>query len=300
MVSGSIDKVSPDYITLSGQNIPVDEIERISFGDDPSKFSSVRSAVKNGQLVQAKADLQKVKAGGRDFVQQDIAFYRALIDAKLALQGKGDVRQSARAIGAFLKANPDSFRYYEACETMGLLAQSLESFDNATRYFSRLTKSRSPGLAARGSLLLGDAFLLKGDAKRAKTMFERCGKSPDLRLKTMGDVGKAACLALNGATATEAISILEKVIDENDSSDVELFSRAYNALGQAYLATGKTESALDAFLHTDLLFYRNSEKHAEALFHLSKLWSDVNKPSEANNARNKLKQRYPSTVWAKK
>ena len=69
---------------------------------------------------------------------------------------------------------------------------------------------------------------------------------------------------------------IEKVIVENDSERPRaLFARAYNALGHALShAAGQTEAALDAYLHTDLLFYRDAENHAEALYHLAKLWAD--------------------------
>lgn len=304
MVSGEISKVSPDAVSVktSGKNreIAVDQIDRISFGDDPTGLASVRSSVKSGQLEQAKTQLGSVKSEGRPFVKQEIAFFQAAIEAKLALRGQGSVNDAARLVGGFLKSSPNSFRYYEACEAMGDLAMSLGRFDSAVKYYEKLAGSKSRGVAAQGSLLLGDAWLLKGDAKKAEAMFQRCVKATDPRLKAIGQLGVASCAIKSNKVGAETIAMIEKVIEDYDSSDVELFARAYNALGEAYLAAGKTESALDAYLHTDLLFYRDSEKHAEALFQLAKLWTAVNKPSEASRAKKTLKQRYPTSVWARR
>ena len=302
MISGEVSKVSPDSVSIKSsgktRDIGVEQIDRINFGDDPSGLQTVRASVKNGQLEQAKAQLGTVKSEGRPFVKQEIAFFKAAIDAKLALRGEGSVNDAARLVGGFLKSSPGSFRYFEACETMGDLAMSLGKFDSAVKYYERLAKSKSSGIAAEGSLLLGDAWLLKGDPKKAEAMFQRCTTTKDPRLKAIGQLGVASSRAKAGDSSDQTIAMIEKVIEEYDSSDVELFARAYNALGEAYLAAGKTESALDAYLHTDLLFYRDTGKHAEALFHLAKLWAEVNKPSEASRAKKTLTQRYPNSVWA--
>ncbi len=303
-VSGEISKVSPDGVTLKSsgktRDISVDKIDRIRFGDDPSGLASVRSAVKSGQLEQAKTQLASIKGEGGPFVKQDIAFYKAAIDAKLALRGEGSVNDAARAMGGFLKSSPNSFRYYEACEAMGNLAMSLGKFDSAVKYYEKIANSKAQRVSAEGALLLGDAWILKGDAGKAKAMYQRCAKAADPRLKAIGQLCLASCATKQNKGGDKTVAVIEKVIEEYDSSDVELFARAYNALGEAYLAAGKTESALDAYLHTDLLFYRDSGKHAEALFQLSKLWTAVNKPSEASRAKKLLKQRYPASVWARR
>jgi len=69
-------------------------------------------------------------------------------------------------------------------------------------------------------------------------------------------------------------------------------------LGNCYLKTGKNKDALQAFLHTDILFYADSESHAEALYHLSKLWATEEKPDRATAARTTLRERYSGSVWA--
>lgn len=303
MVSGKIESASPDFLKLKTakgtEQIAIDTITKVMPLDDPAGFAAVRSSVQGGQLEQALAQVKSVKPSGRDFVRHDVAFHKAMIRAKLAMQGTGTVNDAAGAVSSFLKTHRDSFRYYEACELMGDLAMSLGRFDGAAKFYGKLGASQSKALAARGKLLQGDASLLQGDATKASALYKLAATSDDTRLQSLGRVGLAACQAKDG-NADEAISQLEQIIKRNESSDVELFGRTYNALGQAYQLAGKTEAALDAYLHTDLLFYRHQPTHAEALFHLSKLWSQVNKPAEARRAKETLKQRYASSLWAKK
>ena len=119
------------------------------------------------------------------------------------------------------------------------------------------------------------------------------------RQKLLAQVGKARCLAETGSPQ-DGISLIEDLIKENDSSDMELFGRAYNALGDCLQKSGKQKDAIMAYLHVDVLFYADPEIHAESLHHLSKLWAEVKKPDRAASARNLLEQRYAGSVWAKK
>jgi tetratricopeptide (TPR) repeat protein len=118
-----------------------------------------------------------------------------------------------------------------------------------------------------------------------------------LEQKMHATVGKAVCLAATGK-ADEGIQIIEDLIAKNDPADATLFGRAYNALGACYMKTGKTKDALLAYLHTDVLFYRDPDTHAEALYHLSKLWGDIGKSDRAVRARGLLTSQYAGSRWA--
>jgi hypothetical protein len=80
---------------------------------------------------------------------------------------------------------------------------------------------------------------------------------------------------------------------------VKLLAAAYNALGACHLQAGQSKDALFAYLHTDLLYRRAGEPHAEALFHLSSLWEEIGQEGEARQARAMLKELYPGTRWAR-
>ena len=304
MISGVVRNVSPELVTIEVkgkmQPMSIDQIGKVRFGDDPTGMSNVRSSVLAGQLEQAQDQIASVNPSGRDFVKADVAFFAALVDARLALAGQGSVTSAAGKMNNFLKKHPKSFRYYEACEVMGDLAMRLGRFDSAAKFYSRISASQSTGMVARGKLLQGDAWLSRGDAAKAIGNYRAATKSEDERVSRLAQVGLAACQVEQGKSKP-AIAALEALIAGGDSKqDSALFAKAYNALGKAYLAGGNNSAALESFLHTDLLFYRESEQHAEALFHLVGLWSTAQKPAESARAKKMLKSRYATTPWAKK
>jgi tetratricopeptide (TPR) repeat protein len=116
------------------------------------------------------------------------------------------------------------------------------------------------------------------------------------REKLFASIGKAQCVAELGKP-DEGIAALQDLIARNDPTDGVLFGRIYNALGKCYLKVNKPKDARDAFLHTEMLFPNDTNAHAESLYHLSKLWSDLNKSDRAVAARNTLRERYPGSIW---
>jgi hypothetical protein len=119
------------------------------------------------------------------------------------------------------------------------------------------------------------------------------------RQKLFAQLGTAFCSAQSGSP-DEGIAVAEAVIKDGDPQDVELFARAYNTLGVCQLKAGRNKEALHAFLHTDVLFFGDSEAHAEALYYLAGLWDKENQSERALEARNLLKSQYGGSVWAQK
>jgi tetratricopeptide (TPR) repeat protein len=113
-------------------------------------------------------------------------------------------------------------------------------------------------------------------------------------------LGRARCLAQLGR-AEDAITLVQSVIQQADPEDGDVLGRAYNTLGQAYLAvTGKEQDALIAFLTVDLVYNKAPENHAEALYHLVDLWEKGANPERSREARSTLETSYPGSRWTKK
>ena len=108
-----------------------------------------------------------------------------------------------------------------------------------------------------------------------------------------------SCKAELGQT-DEAKELVEEVIAKNDPADDELFAQAYLALGTAHRKADEPLEAVLAYLHVDLLFFRQRDAHAEALYYLSNLWGQIDRPEQAVQARNLLKSRYGATIWGKR
>jgi tetratricopeptide (TPR) repeat protein len=294
-------------VEVRGQQraVPVNEVKRVSFVDEPQELKRARDAVLTGNYESAYDDLKAINPASiqRDFVKQDYAFYLAYSMGKLALSGGGDKAAAAKAMLDFVGTARNSFHFYEAAELLGDLAIGLQSYDGAVRYYGAIAKAPFPEYQMKGGVLEGRALMAQGKFAEAAAKFDAViSGSIDTpaatREKRMAEIGKAVCQAESGQHE-QAIQALQVIIQENDASDMELFGRAYNALGRCHLKANRAKEALLAYLHTDILFYNTPDVHAEALYNLGKLWDQANKADRAVAARNLLTQRYAGSVWAK-
>ena len=310
-VNGKIVRYTKTEVTIEDKNnqavpVPVNRIKKVSFGDEPRELSSARTGALGGQLEQALDYLTKVNMAEvrLDAVKQDIDYYRAYATAKLALMGTEDPTNAGKLLFAFLNANPESFHYFEAQELLGDIFLVLQRYEQAADAYAKVGQAPFPDYQMRARILQAKAARLQDKHQEALTLYEQVAAAnvdtPEARYqKTLAQIGQAACLA-NLGKGPEGIKIVEDLIAKNDPTDADVFGPAYNALGACHLAAGNTKDALRAYLHTDLLFYTNSEAHAEALYHLATLWTQLNDANEATRARGLLKDRYGGSVWSRK
>lgn len=306
---GTVVNTSPVEIVMQtptgNQTFQVNEVRRVTFDGEPNELGRARQSILSGQLEQALEDLKKIDVNGigREIIKQDVQFYLAYTEGKLALARGGDKNKAAADLNAFFRANPGSHHRFEAAELLGDLAMGLDKPDVAKVFYDELAKAPWPEYKMRAFVLGADALKVKGDFAAALADYEKVlGANIDTpaasRQKLISKVGKAECLANTGRT-DEAIKICEAIIKDNPSNDMELFGRVYNALGTAYVKANKPQDAVLAFLHVDTLFFGDPNQHAQALYYLSDLWNQLNQADRALDARTKLKNFYAGTRWAR-
>jgi tetratricopeptide (TPR) repeat protein len=304
---GTITGMTKDEVTLdmagAARTFSTGEIARILYSDENSELSNARTAILQKNYNAALTELKKLNPASldREYIKQDVLFYTALCQARLAMSEGGDRKAAEKAMLDFVRGATNNWHFYEAAQTLGELAASSGDCASAIRYYTPLTKAPSEETQLKANNNIGRAMIAQKQYPEANQRFDVVLASglntPDAtEQKAFAQIGKAQCLGESGKV-DEAVQAINDIIAKNDPKDAALFARAYNALGNSYLKAGKTKEALQAFLHTDILFYADDAAHAEALYHLSKLWEAVNKQDRAVAARNMLRERYAGSVW---
>ena len=308
--SGKIVQLTPDSVKIEvrskNQDYELHDVRKIQFSGEPKELDRARDAFAVEQFEQALDEIKKIDAGKikNSLVRQDVEFYRYFCLGKLALSGQGDKASAIRGLVALQNLNSNSHHLYEISEMLGALAMAIGKPDQAARFYGKLTSAKHGDTKALGIYRLGEVELTQGNAADARKRFLQLvsisSNSAEMqKLKRLGQVGLASCEIVEGKHDA-ALQKLNTLVKNNDSTNQELFARIYNAMGAAYLAQGESVQALLSYLKTDYLYFKESEAHAEALYHLKKLFPQVGENGKAADAGARLNSKYGSSVWANK
>ncbi|MCC9600005.1 hypothetical protein LOC67_05480 [Stieleria sp. JC731] len=301
--AGKVETVNKNGITLkvgsSDKNFLESEIRKVLFQGDPPELTRGRELAIDGQYDQAIEELKSLNMDqvSRDVIKADIAYYRLLSRAKMALAGQYDRNAAKAEATAFGKNHGNSYHFFSVVKLLGDLELASKNFDGAVKMYGYLSKAPSAETQILSRYLTGVAMLRKDDVEGAKKMFSEVvgvdvNSSEALRLKILSKAGQAIAMSKAGQTK-QGVDAVGQLIAELNPTDIEMCAKIYNAQGQCYEAGGDIEGAILAYLHTHLMFSGAADAHAEALTQLVQLWPKVGRTERAAEARQELQQRYP-------
>jgi tetratricopeptide (TPR) repeat protein len=308
--SGEVADMTPLEVTLNkglpgNRSVAVNEIKSVVFDGEPTELSQARVSTTNGNYQKALDLLEKVNVAEvqRDYIKQDIDFYKAFCAGKLALTGNGEIADAGRHLNSFVRSYPKSFHYLAATELMGDLLMADGRFEPAQKQFAELAKAPWPDYKMRATVAVGRTLQAQGKHTEAIDQFDSAltipGDSADAEnQKLAATLAKSVSQAETGQVE-QAVRSIEDIIQRTDPEQKVLHARAYNALGNCYEKAGKTKDALLAFLHVDVLYNTVPEAHAEALSHMVPLWEAIGQQERARESRTLLQERYAGSAWAK-
>ena len=310
VLRGTVSETTPQALTITvgGQRrqVSVAEIRLVSFGDEPAALREARSRAVSGKYARAQQDLQGLKVDElkKPLVRSDLLFYRALVASRVALTTGGDKAAAKQLMLEYVREHRTSHHFLEAAEVLGDLAVAQGDYASAVRFYGSIaSKAPSPEYQLRAMLLEARALVDQGQIASAREKYDSAAgvsasSRESQRLKQFAAIGRARCIAEIG-NRDEGIRAIQKIVKDNESTDAELFGRAYNALGDCYRIAEQPKDALMAYLHVDVLFYAEPEIHAEALHWIAMLWEQLGKSDRAAAARDLLRSRYAGSRWSK-
>ena len=298
------DKVRLD-LSSGSKEIAVNEIKYVQLPSEPRELMEARNLVLDGKFEQGLAALDKIPPPllANEVIRQDADYYRTLAGARLAINHQGDAKAAGTALVAFINANKNSYHFYEANETAGELLLSIGRNEQAVPYFQELASAPWADYKIRAAVQIGRALQLQRKFSEAIGQYDAAlaieGKGKAVELQQLAaKFGKGRCMTELGR-AKDALPTLREAIDQAPADQFLILAQGYNALGAAHLKLQQPKFALDAYLHVALMFNQFPDQHAEALYHLKDLWTQLKKPESAKQAAELLKSRYAASPWNK-
>lgn len=287
--------------------VPATDVAAVRWDGEPPQLNLTRARENNGELDFALTSYKELLgqiAADQKNLRTDVEFLIARTLARQAVADPAKKDAAVKALNDFIAANGEFFRYYDALQWLGRVQTAAGDYDAAKAAYQRVAEAPLPELKMAAQNAVARIKLEQEDLAGALADFDAVlaqqGDSPAVRSQHFtAQLGRAVVLQRQG-NHDEALQTLEEVIAKSSPDDSTVLAEAFLRKGDSLQAAGKDKDALLAYLHVDILFPAESGPHAEALYHLTKLWATAGKAERSAEARRKLTDQYPASEWTKK
>ena len=289
------------------KDVPASKVNKIVYSGEPRTLGRARDHFDAGRWEDCLETLAKLEnVPDSKFIKQKIAFLRSYAAAVKALRGDAGTSTATaqQDLNAFIKGNGTSPNLVVAIDLYGQMLMADGKTAQAQKEFNKLTKSKWEKYVTRGFFFEGETYIHQEKYDQARRSIDAL-KSMSVsdadarKFQLLADCQLAKINAMQGRP-DDGIETLLQIIQNESPDETRLFAAAYNALGTCYLNKSEIKKACRAFLHTELLFATEADAHAEALYHLARIWPELKETDRANRAREMLTTRYRNTIWASK
>jgi tetratricopeptide (TPR) repeat protein len=301
-VRGQVQSESPSEVVVqlggTTTSVPTDVIQSIRYDGQSAAFQLGESREAAGLLAEAAEQFKKAAAesGAKPFPLQAALFREAQALTDLALVEPDRTKEATDKLAKFVQAYPASRHIVaaRACQVRLLLhAGQYAAAETAIAALSRL-----PNAAERAAVLRAKVLAKQGNHDAAITELDKLiAKYPaGSERQRSAQLAKAESLA-GLKHYKEAEKLVREIIKANPAEDAGAQAPAYNTLGDCLRAANRPTDALNAYLHTDLLYSKDKEEHPRALYQLSVLFRQRKQDGRADEYAQRLKQEYPRSPW---
>ncbi|MBA3311932.1 MAG: hypothetical protein M3552_10085 [Planctomycetota bacterium] len=310
-VRGTIKSMSSTEVSVEAVGrttaVPSTEIMAVRWDGEPPQLNLTRTREANGDLdfaLKSYRELQGQATAEQKNLKADLEFLIARTLARRAISDPAQKGAAVKALNDFVSARSDFYRYYDALQWLGRVHSAAGEYDAAKTAYGRLAAAPLPALKMAAQNAMARIKLEQDDLAGALADFDAVLSEPGndaatARQRFSAKLGRAIVLQKQG-NQDEALKTLDEVIRQASPDDAAVQAEAFARRGESLQAADKEKDALLAFLHVDILFPGETEPHAEALYHLTKLWATAGMAERSADARRRLTEQYPGSEWAKK
>jgi len=311
-IGGEITASTKDEITVKPTNgnpvaIPASDVAKVEWEGEPGAMRLGRVDEEGGRYDRALQNYAKAKSEAKSpsaRFQVDLEYFPLRVRARQELANPSDPAAARAALEAFRKKNSDSHHYYECTNLIGQLFLAEQDLASAQAAFDELAGAAASDLKLLAQLQTARLKLAANDAGAARELFAAVAGAAPSGLQEeayvhQGRLGLADCLKRE-QKYEEAIRTLNEILAAARPEDSRTQAEAYLQQGDCLQASGRPKEALLAYLHVDLLFSTEKAQHAEALYHLSRLWDELQKPERGADCAQRLLSEYPNSPWSVK
>lgn len=310
-VRGNIKNVTSTEVTVEavGQSttVPVTDIAAVRWDGEPPQLNITRTRESNGDVefaLQSYREIMGQVDSAQKNLKTDLEFLIARTLARQAIADPSKKDAAVKALNDFVSSHSDFFRYYDALQWLGRVESAAGEFEAAKTAYGRVATAPLPAIKMAAQNALARVKLKQDDLAGALADFdavlaEQGNDAATSRQRFSAKLGRAIVLQRQGKQV-DALQTLDEVIQQASPNDTAVQAEAFTRRGESLEASGREKDALLAFLHVDILFPSEPEPHAEALYHLTKLWAAAGQAERSADARRRLTEQYPASEWAKK
>jgi tetratricopeptide (TPR) repeat protein len=309
---GEVTEISKTEVTVKPRTgepvkIPANDIIQIDWTGEPAQLKIIRASESGGRLQKALDDYTKLLGelkADPPGLKTDVEFAIVRTLAKMAEADPAKQDEAIKKLEEFRTKNGDSYRYYESLNILGQLYLAKKDTEKAKATFDLLGQAPFNDYKMAAKIANAKQSLQENNVAAARAGFEavaqmKADNPAEVSKVQEAKLGVAQCLQLQ-KDFDKAITLLNEVINDAPAEDAPVQAEAYLRQGDCLEAAGKPKDALLAYLHVDVLFPAEKVRHAEALYHLAKLWGVVQQPDRAADAADRLATEYPNSPWTQK
>jgi tetratricopeptide (TPR) repeat protein len=287
------------------ESIAADIVAEIRYDDVPLAFRQGTSYFEAGRYKDAAVQFEKALG------EKDVRSFWLLPDARYMIgecyrraagQDQSALVNARHAFQTVLTDSPRERMVPFAVRGLGLCMLAQGEIKAAEAEFQKLLDEGKYGVGwrLRGQLAMAQVRSRQKKHDEAVALCEEtiAACKRDKRLGTLAEAVSVQADVLMAAGQFDKVREIHlETVRAAGDRDIRTKARAYNAIGDSYLAQNQADNALLAYLRVRVLYFEDREELPRALYGAARCFAILNRNEEAQDLLRLLEEEHPASAW---